>query len=165
MGVEITFTADVGALTGYLDGMRGQMREAIRRGVVEQTGALRRYIKQEKLSGQVLKTRTGNLRNAVFDRVDDQGAVIVGTVSVDPSAQKYARAHEFGAHIPERVPVNAKALRWYLNGAPVFAMRARAFDLPVRSFMRSSLTEMSGSILAALREKLNEQMSEAVSGS
>jgi hypothetical protein len=119
-------------------------------------GRLREYIVGSKLSGQVLRHRTGNLINSVFPSIEqslDQSK-LTGKVSVD-NAAPYGRYQEYGAHIPERVPIRAKALHWVNGGESIFAMRARAFDLPERSFMRSSLRETREEIITALATALN----------
>jgi hypothetical protein len=119
-------------------------------------GGLREYIVSTKLSGQVLKHRTGNLINSIFPSIEQSidEYLLTGRVSVSNTAP-YGRYHEYGAHIPERVPIRAKALHWVTNGQDVFAMRARAFDLPERSFMRSSLREKREEIITALATALN----------
>jgi phage gpG-like protein len=98
------------------------------------------YIKEQKLSGQVLKNRTGTLRRSVNYEVHTETSpqyVEVGTRGLD-----YAAIHEFGGRIPDRRPVNAKALHWIApGGGDVFAMFARGFTMPERSYMRSSLDE------------------------
>jgi hypothetical protein len=42
----------------------------------------------------------------------------------------------------------------------VFAMRARAFDLPARSFMNSSLRERQEAIAVSIQESINEAISD-----
>ncbi|HLH29841.1 MAG TPA: hypothetical protein VKY31_01475 [Terriglobia bacterium] len=137
------------AFAEFLNGKRARLLEGLRNTMVFQTGALSRYIKETKLSGQVLRNITGNLRNAVFPSVETAGTQIIGRVSVDNSAP-YGKYQEYGAHIPERVPVRARVLHWVSGGADVFAMRARAFDLRARPFMRPSLEERRAAILEAL---------------
>lgn len=73
-----------------------------------------------------------------------------GGVAVGREAP-YGRYQEYGAHIPERVPIRARALHWInAAGNDVFAMRARAFELPSRPFMRSSFAEQREKILREL---------------
>lgn len=156
----LTSTLDLSGLRSSLDADGVKVLAALRGRLESETGQLANYIKAEKLSGQVLKNRTGNLRNSVFYTMEDRGAVFVGTVDVSMPAAKYGAAHEFGAHIPERVPVSAKALHWIAaNGQSVFAMRAAAFDLPVRSFMNSALEDRRTQITANLQETVNEAVS------
>jgi phage gpG-like protein len=151
----ITTTVDASALKARLNGTAEKAFALVKRAVTIQTGMLAEYIKRNKLSGQVLKARTGHLKDSVFPSVESSGSQITGMVYVDNTAF-YGKVHEYGAHIPERVPVHAKALRWYVGGSPVFAMRARAFALPPRPFMRPSLDERSPAITAAIQESVNQ---------
>lgn len=152
-----TATVDASALKNRLDRTASATLTGIRARLEIETGGLANYIKAEKLSGQVLQNRTGNLRNSVFYTVSASGAQFIGTVDVSMPAAKYGAAHEFGAHIPERVPVRAKALHWISpGGGSVFAMRASAFDLPQRSFMRTGLQDREAQITAGLQESINE---------
>ena len=102
---------------------------------------LARYIGTNKLTGQVLKVRTGSLRCAIMDRatVLSSDAAMEGSVSTDPSTW-YGRVQEYGAHIPE---VRGKLMGFPPLGASkgirdmVFTMAWWAFDLPARPFMRT----------------------------
>ena len=76
--------------------------------------------------------RTGTLRNGIrADHGRDYAAV--GT------SVPYAGVHQFGAVIPARTvrPRNARALRWFAGGRPVFAASARipATRIPARPFL------------------------------
>lgn len=155
----IQATVDASALKARLNGTASKVFANVRATVETQTGLLASYIKSSKLSGQILKNRTGNLRNSVFNNVTSSGELITGTVGVDNTAP-YGAFQEYGAHIPERVPVNAKALRWYVGGSPIFRMRARAFDLPPRPFMGPSLQERREEIVAAIQASVNRSVSE-----
>ncbi len=116
---------------------------------------LKSNIVSDKLSGQVLKSHSGNLKRSIVQiPAELQGDEVTAGVGMGKEAP-YGLAHEFGAHIPERVPTTARALHWIgKSGEEVFAMRARAFDLPERSFMRSSFSEF--------RDRIEQQMREAV---
>jgi phage gpG-like protein len=156
----ITARVDASGVKQKLNGSSGKILAALKGSLEIQTGMLANYIRADKLSGQVLKNRTGNLRNSIVPLVEASGPLMTGTVYVDSSAV-YGAYQEYGAHIPERVPVNAKALRWYAaGGSPIFAMRARAFDLPPRPFMGPSLDEKSAEITAALQTSANKAMQE-----
>lgn len=107
----------------------------------------------QKLSGEVLNVRTGNLRRSIQYEVTDAAGQINASV-FSAGDVKYAAIHEFGGtiDIPEITPVKAKALHFMSGGKDVFAMRARAHTvtMPERSFMRSSLAEQEGAIREAL---------------
>lgn len=157
--MSIQALIDATNVKNKLNGSSVRLLSQLRRELTIQTGKLANYIKSAKLSGQVLKNRTGNLRNSIVPKVGESGAVLTGTVFVDSTAP-YGRYQEYGAHIPERIPVKAKALRWYAGGSPVFAMRARAFTLPPRPFMGPSLDEKQAEITSALRDAINTAVKE-----
>jgi phage gpG-like protein len=116
---------------------------------------------QQKLSGTVLNARTGALARSIIATVDDTGADI--SVRIGPSGDiKYAAIQEFGGTIPphEIVPNKAKALAFAVGGKQVFAKRVNlpAVTMPGRSYLRSSLAEMTGEIVEGLSEAVAEAM-------
>ncbi len=129
---------------------------------------LTKKIMQEKLSGQVLKNRTGTLRRSIHPNVYNDGDVTIGTVGTNI---EYASIHEFGGKTrPHLIAAkNGKALRW-LNpgfvgplrmtkkgkmmkkqsaGAWMFAsvVHHPGSNMPERSFMRTALEEMRPDIV------------------
>ncbi len=123
---------------------------------------LARKVKQEKLSGQVLKNRTGTLRRSINYRIEKTDTSVTGIVG---SNKEYAAAHEYGFD----GQVNVKEhLRWMHKafGRPVtprqirISPHSRHMHLPARSFLRSSLDEMAPEI----REKIREALEKAVKG-
>lgn len=115
---------------------------------------LAKYIITQKLSGQVLNRRTGKLQESVSayeaSRESFQYTMIVAQ---DEEIAPYGPIHEFGGHVPERVAQSGSALHWLdPDGKDVFAMRARAFDMPIRSYMRSALEENDAHIQEMVRE-------------
>lgn len=112
-------------------------REAIR---------LANVIKTDKLSGQVLRNRTGNLRRSTSAKptvVSPQG--IVGEVSVDKTAP-YGAVHEYGGRITIRQHMRTSTL------GNQFVVRAHDAIFPERSFMRSALSEQRETIANSIRE-------------
>lgn len=141
-------------IAAKLNGTREGVVDALFTQTQISMGNLREYIVNTKLSGFPLHHRTGNLIRSTQPSASRSQAQIEGKVTVANTAP-YGRYQEYGAHIPERVPIRKKALHWVTGGADVFAMRARAFDLPPRSFMRSSLAEQRETIVTALATALN----------
>lgn len=100
-------------------------------------------IKDKKLSGQVLKTRSGRLRRSINYRMGSspEPEAFVGT------NVSYARAHEFGVSMDEQVRAHMRAVKQAFGkplGQPVLVnVRAhqRRESLPERSFLRSAFTE------------------------
>lgn len=114
---------------------------------------LQAHVVAEHLSGRPgLRQITGKLASSIRAiPTAIEGTRIAGYVEGAGGPAWYGRVHERGAHIPERVPIKARALHWTSpEGFSVFAMRARAFDMPVRAFMKPSLDEMKEEIIAGL---------------
>jgi phage gpG-like protein len=104
-----------------------ELFQAMNRVVIE----LARKIKEDKLSGQVLKTGpTGTLRRSITSSVNMGANTIQGQVGTNV---EYAAIHEYGGtvHIPELVPKHAKALHFLVKGSDVFAKRVKAHDVKI----------------------------------
>ena len=126
----------------------------LKREMNAQTQNLLSYVKDEKLSGQVLNQRTGNLKNSGFTEVDSDGDEITGFVSFGATAP-YAIYQERGASIPA---VDGKLMVFQKDGNTVFTTKHRAFELPARPFLGPSLDENRAGIIAAFQEAVNEEM-------
>lgn len=111
------------------------------------TVKLQNKIRAEKLSGQVLKVRTGKLRRSVERDVQESGQQVTGIVSDTAS---YAAAHEYGFQGTVAVREHMRTIKQAF-GRPIdektISVRAHSMrmNLPERSFMRSALAEMSES--------------------
>lgn len=112
-----------------------------------------RYVKENKLSGQVLKNRTGTLRRKVNYRVTETAGAITGSVGVKLS---YARSHEYGLDTEEYVKAHLRTIKQAF-GRPInpvqvsVSAHTRHMKLPERSFLRSSLRELTPEIQAMIR--------------
>lgn len=128
--------------------LRGRLEKAVERVTITLSG----YVKAEKLTGQVLKNRTGRLRRSINHSVTSSGQAIVGTVGTNVS---YARVHEFGFTGAQSVRAHVRTIKqaW---GKPIAATQinvkthARTVKIPARSFLRSALNDQRTSIKAAL---------------
>ena len=115
--------------------------------------ALADKVRNEKLSGQVLNARSGALRDSIAAQITNDGEDIVATVA-SVGDVKYAAIQEYGgktaAH--EILPSKAGALAFAEGGAMRFARRVEhpGSLIPARSYLRSSVEEMSDEIVAAL---------------
>lgn len=121
---------------------------------------LQRDVQQNKLSGQVLRSRTGSLKSSIDLRVDGSGGAITASVFTD---SRYAGVQEYG--FAGTVSVRASLRRvTEAFGRPIaektINVRAynRRMDLPERSFLRSALEDMT----PAIREGVEEALVEAV---
>ena len=114
---------------------------------------LQRHIVSDKLSGQVLKSHTGNLkRNILQIAATSEGTTVTAGVGLGQNA-RYGLTHEFGAVI---VPKTAKALSWVgEDGVRVFAMRVK---IPERSFLRTGFAEFKPNIVKAIQAAIQEAL-------
>lgn len=114
---------------------------------------------QNKLSGEVLQVRTGTLRDSIANSVDENDSGTTASVFVNGDVP-YAAIQEYGgqtkAHIIEAV--NAKALSFNFGGKQAFFKRVNhpGSDIPERSYLRSSLDDMSDDIVDGFADALSE---------
>ena len=118
---------------------------------------------QNKLSGEVLNARSGALRRSIVETgLFVAAGDITDSVASDGSVA-YARIQEYGGRvsIPEIVPRSARALAFEYGGRLVFARHVAGHDvgIPERSYLRSSLAELRGSIADNIRKVVLESIS------
>jgi len=115
---------------------------------------------QAKLSGGVLNVGTGALLSSVIlSAVAVTGLQVSSFVEIPDDSPQHliGCVHEFGGngyYIIE--PVNAQALRFIVGGSVVFAKHVNHPPAIQRSFMQSSLDEMTETIYAELESAINE---------
>lgn len=137
--IKATLTGDtevIQKLEGTMPkAVRGELLITVRRLAIE----LQRYVKQDKLSGQVLRNRTGTGRRSVYQRVDQTPNSVTGRVGTNVF---YMKLHE-GGFEGKRLITQAfgRQLKF-----PVWA----SIKLPKRSFLRSSLKDKSVHIKSEL---------------
>jgi hypothetical protein len=129
------------------------LTKAVANSVTRASIMLLRYVKENKLSGQVLHVRSGTLRRKVNYRVTESPTMITGQVGVRLS---YARAHEYGFEGQENVREHLRTIKQAFGRSisPVtFSVRAhsRHMKLPERSFLRSSLRELTPEIQSMIQ--------------
>lgn len=173
---QIQFTVDASSVIGNLQDKQLAITAALIERVTAINSALQRKIVGEKLSGQVLKQRTGKLAGSV--RVVEttlSGSTIDGGVQAGGGPIFYAKIHEFGGTFDRkagtvklRVDAKGELLRQLKNGnLAVFAKKSHtrtkevAYDagtvtFPVRSFMRSTLAEEQPNIITQLQQAAKE---------
>ena len=116
----------------------------------------------EKLSGGVLQLGTGALAASIAADVSDDGDAITATVG--SSGVKYAAIQEYGgktaAH--EILPVKSQVLAFVAGGVQRFARSVQhpGSQIPERSYLRSSLSEMSDQILAEFTRAADDSWGE-----
>ena len=174
MKMEIVFKGDLGA---YLQGKAERIIGALRVQVAAETSSLLSYIKDEKLDGQVLNQRSSHLRNSGYFKTSEtdteiQGSVAFGSGRDGKSTVPYAKIQNYGGTIPE---VNDKLMVFMAaegdyspwggafaqgNKLLVFTRHHKAFTLPARNYMESSLEEREAQIRANLQEAVNKAAAE-----
>lgn len=141
--------------------MPDKVRAALRRKIYALAIELANRVRQ-KLSGQVLQVRSGDLRASIFENVDETETSIIGRVGSSGDV-KYAAIHEYGGTIPahEVVPSKAQALAFVWQGKQVFFKHVHIPDvhMPERSYLRSSLAEMKQEIISEIQSAAHEGMS------
>jgi phage gpG-like protein len=110
---------------------------------------LTRKVKEEKLSGQVLKNKTGRLRRSIHPEVGQTSRSLVGTVGTNVV---YAGIHEYGGQTrPHVIEAKRAAFLAFMgkDGNMVFRRKVNhpGSRLPERSFLRSALKEMTPEIV------------------
>lgn len=125
---------------------------------------LQGYVVKNKLSGQVLNVRSGNLRRSIQQMVTDLGVGVGVFGKVYSSGDvKYAAIHEFGGIIKH--PGGTKFYIDKATGRAVFIKNlseagawaypeTRPHDIPMpeRSFLRSSLKDKQAVIEKGLKD-------------
>jgi hypothetical protein len=157
--IQFTLTGDL-EIQARIDHVAPRFVYSVMEAFARTNADLAGYIRDTKLGGEVLNRRTGRLADSVRvipETVSWFPAVVTGGVEQDSSEAPYGKFHEYGARIPARF--GNPVMRWTNEaGETVFATRAKGFDLPVRSFMRSALEEFmpiyESVVLAAIREGL-----------
>lgn len=116
------------------------------------------HVKGNKLSGQVLNVQTGRLRRSVNYRVTETSTGIEARVGTNV---EYARIHEFGFKGTVNVREHMR------NGKQAYTVRAhtRRVNLPQRSFLRSSLSDMRQDIDSRIARVVGQSIASSNSGS
>lgn len=144
-------------ITGYVTGdaevvrkleaLGPSLRRELKAGIGRAVLKLQRKVVQEKLTGQVLKVRTGTLRRSIDQIVTDNDTQVVGIVSTNV---KYGRIHEYGfsgtVTVREHLRLQKKAWGKPITPREVTVRSHTAkMNLPERSFLRSALRDMEAS--------------------
>lgn len=134
-------TAELGSLT---DHTLARVTKTVTRLAIEMVA----YVKGSKLSGQVLKNRTGTLRRSITHKVTSDKSGVNATVGTNVA---YAAIHEYGfsgtvtvkAHTRNITQVYGRAVEGVLAQVNE---HSRKVNMPERSYLRSSLAEKAASI-------------------
>ncbi len=115
---------------------------------------------QEKLSGEVLHIRSGDLiRSLVLNAAQVTGLGVQSSVEIPKTSEAwiYGMAHEYGGTgFYEILPKQADLLAFVAGGEQVFARRVNHPPAKERSYMRSSLLEKQEDFFAELQAMVAE---------
>lgn len=119
---------------------------------------LQAYVKENKLTGQVLHTRTGTLRRSINREVTSTPSAIRAVVGTNV---EYAAGHEYGFNGDVNVKAHLRQITqaW---GRPISprSVQVQAHTkhvvLPERSFLRSALKDFEDRIVQDIRGAAKE---------
>jgi phage gpG-like protein len=146
--IDIEFDAQAvqDALLGQADALRGALEARI----------------QQKLSGEVLQTRSGALAASIISSIENDGSDT--SVSIFSTGVPYAAIQEFGGKTAAHdiVAVKAKALTFSMGGHRIFAKNVHhpGSTIPARSYLGSSLAEMRDDIESGFKQAILEALGE-----
>lgn len=144
-------------LAAVLRSYGGKVQTAIVQSVGRSALRLQREVMQNRLSGQVLNVRTGNLRRSIHHQVTSTGGAVIGEVNTNV---RYGKAHEYGFAGTVNVKSSLRQVRQAF-GRPLKSPRyvqvrvhSRNVRLPERSFLRSALRDMKPMIETDLQKSI-----------
>lgn len=138
---------DVTATRELAERLRGaDLRGALERGMLIGTTKLSSWIVQNKLSGQVLNIRTGNLAQSV--QTPSPGPASDTSVTYLVGGKWYGRVHEFGATIEVNSPVNL--------GGDIGWRYLKTVTLPARPWLNPSIQEQKQMVADEVYKAIKE---------
>lgn len=160
-------TVDTSAVGPYLESKTGAVKNALVAKMDYTTLRLQKIIVNDKLQGQLLNHRTGNLGNSVRPtETTVTESEIDGGVVAGGTGAPYARPLEYGSRAHLIRAINAKALAFSVDGGEVVSGltdRETIFRKSVQhpgnrayAFMRGTLDEEATSITAGFQETVTE---------
>lgn len=156
----INVQVDDTAVRARLNSMPQKIHEKLRNAVDKLSILLQNKVRNDKLSGQVLKFHTHNLQQSIQREVTDTSSAVTGSVFSNSSLVSYAAIHEFGGVISahEVLASKAQALAFLWQGKQMFLKKVMIPDvtMPERSFMRSAFDEMKPEIIEDLKTAVGE---------
>lgn len=159
MPVTIEFKLDASKAMRVIPSMLASVHGKLVDEMYRQTYRLQNIIVQ-KLSGPVLKNRTGLLRESINSRVTDDDNSIRGQVGTNV---KYAAVHETGGSFV----IPSHSAHWVHGPArgqarvQSWVVREHSAFFPQRSFIASTLREEGGGVIAAFKRVVADAAREA----
>ena len=157
MIVNVTITGDKKLLSS-LSSLPAIIQQALYIKTVTLALKLENLVKTGKLNGQVLNRITGALSRSIHHSVKVENGAVVGSV-FSAGDVKYAAIHEYGGVTPPHIilPKKAQVLAFMgSGGGMVFTKKVNhpGSKMPERSFLRSSLKDMSTEISTGLKKSV-----------
>lgn len=150
ISIEVTPESQ-NALRIKLDRGKTGIVKGLRAGIYAATIHLSTVIKRDYLSGQVVNRRTGNLSRAIFAKMESDTVGVVGVGKEAP----YGRFINDGSAPHVITAVNAKALRFVVNGNTLFRKSVNHPGIKARHFMQDALKESVTRISQIINERVN----------
>ena len=147
-----------GAALDRLRALPHAANEGLARAIAKLGIALQNNVQQNKLSGQVLNTRTGALKSSIDVTTEQSGSGVTATVFTDLD---YGAAQEYGFSGTVNVRASLRLIKEAF-GRPIagktisVGAHSRHMDLPERSFLRSALADLAPEISADVEDALRE---------
>ena len=147
-------------LTKFFGALPEELKQRVEKSMGRMVLKLQARVMRDKLSGQVLKVRTGTLRRSIDQVVYREDQAIRGVVGTNV---EYARPHEYGfsgtVTVKEHLRLVKKAFGKDLKSPKEVMVRTHAarVNLPERSFLRSALKELNPAFFEEM-EKIAEGM-------
>lgn len=140
-----------------LDRLTKQGKATLRVSIQRLTLKLLAKVKEQKLTGQVLKVRTGKLRRSINQRVTVDTKGIYGIVGTNV---EYGRMHELGGTYSVKAHARMMKMAWgkKLRTPKVVQVREHKITYPKRSFLASALKDMEPNVRAEIRRALIASM-------
>jgi phage gpG-like protein len=135
----------------HLEEVHPRVDSLVRQAVRAETLNLVREAK-EKVSGPVLKTKTGTLRRGINAEFEETDTSIIGSAGIGKAEAKYPAVHEFGGTVTVREHTRRMTMAWgrAVKTPRQISVRAHTATYPERSFLRSTLRENEARIKAAI---------------
>lgn len=152
--ISITITGDT-RLIDSMGRLPSAINQALYRKILTLALKMERNVKVGKLNGQVLNRITGALSRSIQHEVIRDENSVLGKVFSSGDV-KYAAIHEYGGTTPPHIiePKKASVLAFMGKGGMVYAKKVNhpGSKMPERSFLRSTLTDMSTEISLGMKE-------------
>lgn len=136
--------------------IRAEIGPALAQAMADSRNLVIRRALTTKLTGQVIRRRTGNLIRTVQQGGFSRQTGPLSAIAVIGSSAEYAPGLEFGTGPHTIFPVRAKALSWISSGGErLFASRVNHPGNPPKPFLGPSVEESANDIRRVIVRRLS----------